>query len=41
MTDEEIKIAGYAYMMGYRKGKQDIATSVKNKIETVYKQGIE
>ena len=36
MTDEEIRIIGYAYMMGYKKGKQDVANSVKNRIESEY-----
>jgi hypothetical protein len=36
MTDEDIRIIGYAYMMGYRKGKQDVANSVKNRIESEY-----
>jgi hypothetical protein len=36
MTDEDIRIIGYAYMMGYKKGKQDVANSVKNRIESEY-----
>lgn len=36
MTDEEIRIIGYAYMMGYRKGKEDVANSVKKRVESEY-----
>ena len=36
MTDEEIRLAGYAYMMGYQKGKEDLANMVKNRIEREY-----
>ena len=36
MTDEEIRTIGCAYMMGYQKGKEDIANTVKNRIECEY-----
>ena len=36
MTDEEIRIIGYAYMIGYQKGKEDLANTVKNRIESEY-----
>ena len=36
MTDEEIRITGCAYLMGYQKGKEDLANMVKNRIESEY-----
>ena len=36
MTDEEIRVVGYAYMIGYQKGKEDVANMIKNRIENEY-----